>query len=75
MAKNSTNVDTQKATTIELPEYYTTEDIRTILRLGRTRAYRLIEKAYKDKDMFKVRMICGMYRIEKKSFDDWLEKQ
>ncbi len=75
MAKNSTNVDTQKSPVIDLPEYYTADDIRTILRLGRTRAYRLVEEAYKDKNMFTVRMICGMYRIEKRSFDAWLEQQ
>ena len=75
MAKNGTDLNAPKIPTIELPEYYTMEDIRTILRLGRTRAYRLVEKAYKDKDTFTVRMICGMYRIEKKSFDEWLEKQ
>lgn len=75
MTKDRTIVDTSNYSSIRLPEYYTMDDIRTILRLGRTRAYRLIEDAYKNKNMFTVRMICGMYRIEKTSFDAWLEQQ
>lgn len=74
MTQNTTDTNIQTVT-VELPEYYTVEEIRKILRLGRTRTYRLIEKAYEDKNLFTVRMICGMYRIEKKSFDEWLNRQ
>lgn len=71
MTKNTNETFTEHI----LPQYYTVDDIRIILRLGRSRTYRLLEKAYETKEPFVVRKICNMYRIEKESFDNWLNAQ
>lgn len=49
---------------------YICEEIQEILRISRTTAYRLIRS-----QVFHTVRIGGQYRISKKSFDTWLEKE
>ena len=49
---------------------YTCEEIQKILKISRTTAYRLIRT-----QVFHTVRIGGQYRISKKSFDNWLEKE
>ena len=49
---------------------YTCEEIQDILKISRTTAYRLIRT-----QVFHTVRIGGQYRISKKSFDNWLEKE
>ena len=49
---------------------YTCEEIQEILKISRTTAYRLIRT-----QVFHTVRIGGQYRISKKSFDNWLEKE
>lgn len=52
------------------PRTYTVDDIAQILKIGRTSAYRLIEKEY-----FKSVKIGTAIRISRSSFDAWLDGQ
>lgn len=61
----------QMETYIEMV-FYTPEEIQNILKIGRSSTYRLIEKAINNKDMFSVKRIGKQYRIERRSFDQWL---
>ena len=61
----------QMETYIEMV-FYTPEEIQSILKIGRSSTYRLIEKAINNKDMFSVKRIGKQYRIERRSFDRWL---
>lgn len=45
-------------------------DLGRILALGKTCAYRLVNKCY-----FKSYLICGVLRVDTESFDDWYASQ
>ena len=49
---------------------YTVEEVQRILRISRTKAYRLIKE-----NLFVVVVDQGCYRINKASFDKWLDGQ
>lgn len=52
---------------------YNIEDLQELLGIGRTRAYQLVKEAYEKQQPFKVIKLGKLYRIPKKSFDDWME--
>lgn len=52
---------------------YDIEDLQELLGIGRTRAYQLVKEAYEKQPPFKVIKLGKLYRIPKKSFDDWME--
>lgn len=52
---------------------YDASDIQKILGIGRSMTYIFLEKVYKDQAPFKVIKIGKLYRIPKKSFDEWLD--
>lgn len=52
---------------------YDIEDLQELLGIGRTRAYQLVKEAYDKQQPFKVIKLGKLYRIPKKSFDDWME--
>jgi len=52
---------------------YDIEDLQELLGIGRTRAYQLVKEAYEKQQPFKVIKLGKLYRIPKKSFDDWME--
>lgn len=51
---------------------YEVIDVQKILGLGRTKTYEFIQEVYKNKTPFKVVKIGRIYKISKKSFDNWL---
>lgn len=55
---------------VSTPRTYTVDDIALILKIGRTSAYRLVEKEY-----FKSVKIGSAIRISRRSFDAWLDEQ
>ena len=58
---------------VELPEKkcYTVEDIQNILMCGRKKVYELL----KENEFHYFKLGGSGYRISRKSFDEWLEKQ
>lgn len=52
---------------------YDIEDLQNLLGIGRTRAYQLVKEAYEKQQPFKVIKLGKLYRIPKKTFDDWME--
>ena len=55
-------------------ETYTAEEIMEILNIGKTAVYELIKDSYINKNNFKVLKIGKLYRIPKKSFDEWFAR-
>lgn len=53
---------------------YEVEEIQEILNVGRTKIYEFIKKVHKEQQPFKVIKIGNLYRIPKKSFDQWLDE-
>lgn len=49
---------------------YTVDEIQDILCISKTTAYALVKQS-----LFRCIKIGGHYRISKKSFDDWLDRQ
>ena len=52
---------------------YDASDIQRILGIGRSMTYVFLEKVYEDQAPFKVIKIVKLYRVPKKSFDEWLD--
>ena len=65
--------DIPEGTTPEMPEVrcYTVDDLMVILQCGRRAVYELLKR--KEFRYIKISRIG--YRISKKSFDEWLDKQ
>lgn len=59
---------------IEEKKMYEIEDVQDMLGICRTNAYDLVKKAYKNQGPFRVIKIGRLYRIPKKSFDNWLDQ-
>ena len=53
---------------------YGVEDIRKILKLGRNSAYDFLDDVYTKTHLFKIIRIGKLYRVPKKSFDQWLNQ-
>lgn len=51
---------------------YTADDIQKILGLGRSMTYTFLEKVFFEQEPFKVLKVGKLYRVPKKSFDEWL---
>lgn len=49
---------------------YTVDEIQDILCISKTTAYNLVKQQY-----FRCVKVGGRYRISKKSFDEWLDRQ
>lgn len=52
---------------------YDASDIQRLLGIGRSMTYVFLEKVYEDQAPFKVIKIGKLYRVPKKSFDEWLD--
>lgn len=50
---------------------YNAAEIRTILGISKAATYDLINKAYREKDLFQVIRIGKSLRVPKESFDKW----
>ena len=60
-------VDVASKEAVPKKKTYRVEDIQIILDIGRGTAYKLLEQ-----NEFRWFKIGGIYRISKKSFDEWL---
>lgn len=49
---------------------YTVDEVQDILCISKTKAYALVKE-----QLFRCVKIGGHYRISKKSFDEWLDRQ
>lgn len=57
---------------VEVQVYYPAE-IKTILGISKSRVYTFLAEVYKQKDPpFKVIKIGKLFRVPKRSFDEWL---
>lgn len=51
---------------------YVAEDIQNILKIGKNKVYDFLEDVYSNTHFFNVIKIGKLYRVPKKSFDEWL---
>ena len=54
---------------------YTADEIQEILGLGRSMTYIFLDRVFTENGPFKVIKVGKLYRIPKKSFDEWLDNQ
>ncbi len=59
----------------ENKKVYEAEDIKKILKIGKNKVYDFLEDVYSNTHFFKVIKIGKLYRVPKKSFDDWLNSE
>lgn len=69
----NTEYDFPEEGTLEMPEKrcYTVEDLQNVLMCSKGTVYELIKK----NEFRCIRLGKGGYRISRKSFDEWLDKQ
>lgn len=51
---------------------YMAEDIQRMLNLGRSKTYAYLEEVYRTQQPFRVIKIGKLFRVPRKSFDDFL---
>lgn len=54
---------------------YFAHDIQRCLGLGRSKTYEFLDEVYRQKAPFRVIKVGKLFRIPKKSFDDWLNAE
>ena len=59
----------------ENKKVYEAEDIQKILKIGINKVYDFLEDVYSNTHFFKVIKIGKLYRVPKKSLNDWLNSQ
>ena len=59
----------------EKKKVYEAEDIQKILKIGKNKVYDFLEDVYSNTHFFKVIKIGKLYRVPKKSFNDWLNSE
>ena len=59
----------------ENKKVYEAEDIKKILKIGKNKVYDFLEDVYSNTHFFKVIKIGKLYRVPKKSFNDWLNSE
>ncbi len=59
----------------ENKKVYEAEDIQKILKIGKNKVYDFLEDVYSNTHFFKVIKIGKLYRVPKKSFNDWLNSE
>lgn len=52
---------------------YSVADIQNLLGIGRSKAYQFLEEVYNSQFPFVVIKIGKLYKIPKKSFDEWVK--
>ena len=66
------NANVNGNTTVDQQVYLAT-DIQKILGIGKSKSYTFLEEIYKQKNPpFKVLKIGKLFRVPKRSFDEWL---
>ena len=59
----------------ENKKVYEAEDLQKILKIGKNKVYNFLEDVYSNTHFFKVIKIGKLYRVPKKSFNDWLNSE
>lgn len=59
----------------ESKKVYEADDIQKMLKIGKNKVYVFLEDVYSNTHFFKVIKIGKLYRVPKKSFDDWLNSE
>ena len=54
---------------------YDAEDIQRLLGIGKSKVYTCLDEVYKNNGPFRVIKIGKLFRVPRKSFDDWLSGQ
>ncbi|MBE5879059.1 MAG: helix-turn-helix domain-containing protein [Lachnospiraceae bacterium] len=66
------DVNISRDTTVD-QQVYLAADIQKILGIGKSKSYTFLEEIYEQKDPpFKVIKIGKLFRVPKRSFDEWL---
>lgn len=66
---------TEKAVEPAEPRVYFAHDIQRYLGLGRSKTYEFLDEVYRQKTPFRVIKVGKLFRIPKKSFDDWFNAE
>lgn len=51
---------------------YLAADIQKALALGRSKTYQFLDEVYKKQAPFRVIKVGKLFRVPRKSFDDWI---
>lgn len=51
---------------------YLAEDIQKILNIGRSKTYEYLKEVFKTQEPFRVVKIGKLFRVPKRSFDNWI---
>lgn len=51
---------------------YLAADIQKALALGRSKTYEFLDEVYKKQAPFRVIKVGKLFRVPRKSFDDWI---
>ena len=51
---------------------YMAEDIQKILNIGRSKTYEYLKEVFKTQEPFRVVKIGKLFRVPKRSFDNWI---
>lgn len=65
----------EKAVESEEPRVYFAHDIQRYLGLGKSKTYEFLTEVYRQQSPFRVIKVGKLFRIPKKSFDDWLDAE
>lgn len=57
---------------MEETKVYLASDVQRALSLGRSKTYQFLEEAYKKQEPFRVIKVGKLFRIQQKSFVEWI---
>lgn len=57
---------------MEDTKVYLASDIQKALSLGRSKTYQFLDEVYKKQEPFRVIKVGKLFRVPRKSFDDWI---
>lgn len=57
---------------MEETQVYLASDIQRALSLGRSKTYQFLDEVYKNQGPFRVIKVGKLFRVPKKSFDEWI---
>lgn len=58
---------------MENQKVYLASDVQRALGIGRSKSYEFLEEVYQKQEPFRVIKVGKLFRIPKKSFDDWID--
>lgn len=58
---------------MEDKKVYLASDVQRALGIGRSKSYEFLEEVYQKQEPFRVIKVGKLFRIPRKSFDDWID--